>query len=244
MKRRTTLALIVCAFIAFAIAAAAAAYLAPASLEATASAALVSDATVRVEEDKDGIRLLPQSQADIGFIFYTGARVPPAAYAAILRPLAQRGVAVFIPQLPFNFAIFDLERANAVIAANPLIRRWYLGGHSLGGASAAIFLSRYPDAAEGIAFLASYPSAQADLSSWRGRALSIAADRDGLATLEKFEAAGGFLPRDTVAIVLEGANHAGFGRYGPQKGDGSATMPKDEQERRTAAALFAFILRD
>lgn len=244
MKRNTKRALGITALIAIILGAALAAYLAPASLEETASAALDSDAAVRVEELKDGISLLPQSQADIGFIFYTGARVPPAAYAAILRPLAQRGVAVFIPQLPFNFAIFDIGRANSVIAANPFIKRWYIGGHSLGGASAAIFASRYPDAAEGIAFLAAYPSAQADLSSWRGRALSIAAERDGLATLEKFEAASGFLPRDTVAIELEGANHAGFGRYGPQKGDGSATMPKDEQERRTAAALYAFILGD
>jgi hypothetical protein len=242
MKRRIKAALVIAGLLVLVLAAAMAAYIAPATLEEGAYAALVSDEAVRVAEGKNGISLLPTVQADRGFIFYTGARVPPAAYAAILKPLAQRGIAVFIPRLPFNFAIFDIERAGAIIAENPGITRWYLGGHSLGGASAAFFVHENPDAVEGIAFLASYPAGQADLSSWRGRALSLAADQDGLATLEKFAAASAFLPRDTVAIVLEGANHAGFGRYGQQKGDGSATMPKDEQERRTAEALYAFIL--
>jgi hypothetical protein len=244
MKRRIKAALVIAGLLVLALAAAMAAYIAPATLEEGAYAALASDEAVRVAEGKNGISLLPTVQADRGFIFYTGARVPPAAYAALLKPLAERGIAVFIPRLPFNFAIFDIERAGAIIAENPGLTRWYIGGHSLGGASAAFFVHENPDAVEGIAFLASYPAGQADLSSWRGQALSLAADRDGLATLEKFAAASAFLPRDTVSIVLEGANHAGFGRYGQQKGDGSATMPKDEQERRTAEALYAFIMAE
>ncbi len=244
MKRNTKRALGIAALIAIILTAAIAAYLAPAGLEESAALALASDSDLRVLRDKGGISMLPQAQADIGFIFYAGARVPPAAYAPLLRPLAERGIAVFIPQLPFNFAIFAIDRASSIIDANPDITRWYLGGHSLGGASAAFFAGKYPETVEGIAFLASYPSEQADLSSWQGRALSIAADRDGLATLEKFEAASAYLPRDTVSIVLEGANHAGFGHYGAQKGDGVATMPKAEQERRSAEALYAFLTGD
>jgi len=244
MKRNAKRALGIAALIAIILAAAIAAYLAPAGLEEGAAQDLAPDGKLRIARDKSGISMLPQGQADLGFIFYTGARVPPAAYAALLKPLAERGIAVFIPQLPFNFAIFDIGRAQAIMDANPDVKRWYLGGHSLGGASAAFFVRDKPEAALGIAFLASYPAEQADLSGWRGRALSIAADRDGLATLSKFEAARAFLPRDTVAIVLEGANHAGFGRYGEQKGDGIATMPKDEQERLTALALYAFLTEE
>jgi hypothetical protein len=142
MKRRIKAALGIAALMVLALSAAMAAYIAPATLEEGAYAALVSDEAVRIDEEKDGVSLLPRSQADTGFIFYTGARVPPAAYAAILKPLAQRGIAVFIPQCPFNFAIFDIDRAGAIIADNPGIKRWYLGGHSLGGASAAIFATK------------------------------------------------------------------------------------------------------
>jgi hypothetical protein len=38
-------------------------------------------------------------------------------------------------------------------------------------------------------------------------------------------------------VVLEGGNHAQFGSYGPQRGDGTATLSASEQQERTRAAL-------
>ena len=37
------------------------------------------------------------------------------------------------------------------------------------------------------------------------------------------------LPENTSYLVIDGGNHAGFGMYGEQKGDGNATITRAEQ---------------
>jgi hypothetical protein len=49
------------------------------------------------------------------------------------------------------------------------------------------------------------------------------------------------LPADTVFIAIEGANHAQFGDYGPQKGDVVASMSLTEQHNRVADIMLDFI---
>ena len=46
------------------------------------------------------------------------------------------------------------------------------------------------------------------------------------------------LPEGTSLKVIDGGNHAQFGHYGPQKGDGIATISREEQQRLTAAAIL------
>jgi len=41
--------------------------------------------------------------------------------------------------------------------------------------------------------------------------------------------------------VIEGGNHAQFGYYGPQKGDGVATVSRDEQQRLTVSAILELV---
>jgi len=48
------------------------------------------------------------------------------------------------------------------------------------------------------------------------------------------------LPVDLVEIILAGGNHAGFGNYGPQQGDGNATMTPEQQQQKTAEAVAEF----
>ena len=43
-------------------------------------------------------------------------------------------------------------------------------------------------------------------------------------------------------VVIEGGNHAGFGHYGPQAGDGVASIDREEQQRQTAETVLAFAL--
>ena len=47
-----------------------------------------------------------------------------------------------------------------------------------------------------------------------------------------------------VANVLriEGGNHAQFGNYGLQNGDGTATISREEQQKQAASAMLAFLL--
>jgi hypothetical protein len=41
--------------------------------------------------------------------------------------------------------------------------------------------------------------------------------------------------------VINGGNHAQFGNYGPQKGDGTATVSREEQQAETARLILDFI---
>ena len=49
------------------------------------------------------------------------------------------------------------------------------------------------------------------------------------------------LPEDTLERVLEGGNHAGFGCYGPQDGDGVSALDPGVQLQWTADAILEFI---
>lgn len=58
---------------------------------------------------------------------------------------------------------------------------------------------------------------------------------------EGFEASLERLPPGTGLIVIDGGNHAGFGHYGPQAGDGVATIDREEQQRQTAETVLQFV---
>ena len=49
------------------------------------------------------------------------------------------------------------------------------------------------------------------------------------------------LPEDTAETVIPGGNHAGFGCYGPQNGDGEAGISATEQIQYTAEVITAFV---
>jgi hypothetical protein len=58
---------------------------------------------------------------------------------------------------------------------------------------------------------------------------------------EGFEASMARLPPGSELVVIEGGNHAQFGHYGPQTGDGTATIDREEQQRQTAETLLSFV---
>lgn len=57
---------------------------------------------------------------------------------------------------------------------------------------------------------------------------------------EKYEKYRSNLPQDAVEISIEGGNHAYFGSYGNQEGDGTASIIPQQQVQITADALAAF----
>jgi hypothetical protein len=179
-----------------------------------------------------------------GFIFYPGARVDPRAYAPAANMIAARGYLVVIVPMPLNLAVFNPNAAADVIAAYPGIQFWAIGGHSLGGAMAANFVYTHPDKAAGLILWASYPASDNDLSKYRIRVVSISATLDGLSTPEKIGASKPILPANTIWVVINGGDHAGFGWYGPQSGDNPAAISREDQQaqivRATLALLAAF----
>jgi hypothetical protein len=182
----------------------------------------------------------PEAEPRVGFIFYPGGLVDPAAYAPLMQRLADAGVRAVIVPMPLNLAVFGQGRAADVVAAYPDIDTWVIGGHSLGGAMAAEYMKTGPRGIEGIVFLASYPSASTDLSALSAAVVSIYGTEDGVAD-EVFQESLNRLPDGTSLVAIPGGNHAQFGDYGPQKGDGIATVSRDEQQRLTADAILKLV---
>ena len=91
-----------------------------------------------------------------GFIFYPGAKVEPESYAPLCKKVSEAGYTVIIVPMPLNFAIFDSDKAEDVIAKFPEIKKWAIGGHSLGGVMACKYASEN-EKIKAVALYASYP---------------------------------------------------------------------------------------
>ncbi len=201
-----------------------------------AIAALESDATVTVEQEK-WIVFRPTGRAPrAGFIFYPGGRVDARAYAPLMRTVAAEGYLTVIVPMPLNLAVLDVEAAAEVIAAYPDVERWAIGGHSLGGAMAASYTYSHPDQIDGLVLYASYPAESNSLAHADLPVMSIYGTRDG--RLQDLEASTPLLPGDTTYVVIEGGNHAQFGYYGLQHGDGEATITWEAQQEQSLQATL------
>jgi pimeloyl-ACP methyl ester carboxylesterase len=202
-------------------------------------AALVSDDVVAVETEP-WLAFIPAEPAETGFIFYPGGRVPAQAYAPPARAIAQAGYLTVVPSMPFGLAVLAPDTADGIIEAYPEVTRWVIGGHSLGGAMAADYAASH-DTIEGLALWAAYPAGGTDLSEAPLAATSIYASEDGLATIEEIEGSRVQLPPDTTFVEIVGGNHAGFGWYGPQDGDGEATITREEQQAQVVEATLELL---
>lgn len=194
-------------------------------------------ASSSVEDRGSFYAFVPKGPARAGFVFYPGGRVDPLAYAPLLSALADDGFLVLMPRMPFDLAIFGVSKASALMKARPEIKIWAIGGHSLGGVAAAMFAKGKRSGLSGIAFIASFPDAGSDLSASGLSGICVSGSRDGLSTPAKIEAAKRLFPAGTVYRVIEGGNHAQFGWYGPQKGDGTATIARESQQDQLRRAL-------
>lgn len=204
--------------------------------------ALESGANVEVVTDPWLTFMPTQDAKTTGLIFYPGGRVDPRSYAPMARAITEEGYPVIIVPMPLNLAVFGIGRAADVIAAYPEVEHWAIGGHSLGGAMAASFTRGNPDQIDGLFFTAAYPAASDDLSGFTDLVVtSVSATEDGLATPDKIEASRVLLPADTTWVPIQGGNHAQFGYYGVQPGDGQATISREEQQRQTVDAALQLL---
>jgi pimeloyl-ACP methyl ester carboxylesterase len=213
----------------------------PAGPMPEALAALESDAEVQVETEPWLVFRPLADNPTVGLVFYPGGHVDPRSYAPAAHALAQEGYLVVIVPMPLNLAVFASDRAAEVIAAFPEIGGWAAGGHSLGGAMAARFAYQNPETVQGLMLWAAYPASTDDLSIRPLAVTSIYATNDGLATEDKIAASRPLLPGTTRWVAIEGGNHAQFGWYGPQSGDGTATISREEQQRQIVAATLELL---
>lgn len=173
--------------------------------------------------------LTPDHPDGTGIIFYPGAKVEPAAYLPLLERLRARGCTCVLVKMPLNLAIFDPNAADRVYDSVPGVHRWYIAGHSMGGAMASAYASKNPGRVQGLILLGaylygSYP-VQNTLTVYGSLNTSVA---DKLDYTEN-------------VVCIEGGNHAQFGSYGRQRGDAAASISAQEQQRQAAEAIAAFI---
>lgn len=209
-----------------------------------AMAAMAGSESVAVSETKTGIHFDPQTPSNLGFIFYPGANVKPAAYAPLMLQLAENGYTCIIAKFPLNLAILAANRADSLRASyGSSIDTWVISGHSLGGTMAARYIRNHEQDEElkGLALLAAYPANSDDLSPFTMSVLSLYASEDGLSTPQKILNSQAILPPTTQFFEILGGNHAQFGWYGEQAGDNSASIDQETQQQIILEQLLTFL---
>lgn len=190
---------------------------------------------VPVEETEDYWSIGDAGSA-CGFIFYPGGKVEETAYLPLLAALAEADIFCVTVKMPLHLAVMDADAAAAVMDDFPEIDCWYLGGHSLGGAMAAGFAAEHEERLKGLVLLAAYPTKEIEELP----VLSIYGSEDGVLNREKYETSIP-LAANLTEHVIEGGNHAQFGNYGAQDGDGAAEIDKEEQWQETVDFILNFI---
>jgi len=180
------------------------------------------------------------SNPTVGIIFYPGGKVEPEAYVQNMSFLAlTKDVTVFVVRMPFNLAVFGINAASTIIANEPNIKDWYIGGHSLGGVMACEYAASHEQQIKGLFLFASY--CNRDVSNMQIKVLSISGLNDGLAPRTEIEQNLNKLPHQKTTIFIEGMNHSQFGDYGDQPGDGQASISREEADRQVTLAVGSWL---
>ena len=195
------------------------------------------NASVTVE--KNGMIIARPKEAKAGLIFYPGGKVEHSAYLPLMLSLAEEGILCVLVPMPMRLAVLDVNAADGIPEMFPEVDSWYIGGHSLGGSMAASYISKNTDKFDGLVLLASYSTA--DVSGTR--VLSMYGTEDGVMNQEKYSECRSNLPIDRKEVLINGGNHAYFGMYGEQDGDGVADITPTEQIRRATYRIADFILQ-
>ena len=226
-------------------------WLMPAGATDTALQALASDSSVTVVDSPTQVALIPSSDVGAtGFLFQPGAKVDARAYVSALRPLALAGHVIVIAKQPLGIAFLATNAIDSARSEFPDVTKWVVGGHSLGGTVAALQAAgaqvQSSDSGSasvapivGLVLFASYPAA--DMSDSNMPVLSLSGEKDGLSTPDAIAASKPNLPSSTTFIEIPGANHASFGDYGMQFGDGVATASLANAHAAITKATLDFV---
>lgn len=183
-------------------------------------------------EDRDELRFTVDSPKK-NIIFIPGGLVEPNSYQFLAYSLALEGYNVTIAKAPYNLAILNQSIGKEFLSDdldNVVI------GHSLGGVTASMVFSGN-DNVSTMMLLGSYPIR--DVSD--KDTLFLAAEHDIAMDPEAFNDSLKFTNDNNQIIDMDGANHAQFGWYGPQKGDGTAEIDTLTQQNQVVQYIITFL---
>lgn len=202
---------------------------------------VVRDDRVTLEVISGSIVLSPTGEATTaGVLYVPGARVDPYSYLHPLVDVAASGVTVVIIDPLFNMALLDQRTLDELVSLAPAIETWTLAGHSLGGVRACMLAD--DPRVTGLVLFASYCAN--DISGLDIPVLQVLASDDGLIDLSAVDEARGLLPASTTTTTIEGANHASFGSYGEQPGDGVATLTRQQVQESITELMMPLVHSD
>jgi hypothetical protein len=200
---------------------------------------------VDIVDRERAIIITPTSEksalADTVLVFYPGGRVDPYAY---LPPLAHTagatGLRVVIPQSPLNLAIADTRDIEQLASLAGKYSAIATGGHSLGGVRGCLQANN-----PGVSHLVLFASYCANDLTNRGDliVLTVLGSLDGLTDPAQVSDAAVLLPGDPQTLTIRGANHASFGAYGPQSGDGPSRISPERMHQQLTEILGSFLSR-
>ena len=195
---------------------------------------------VETKELEEGVTAyVPEGEIKAGLVFYPGARIEYTAYEPLLNACAEEGIVCIVIEMPQNLAFFGINEGVDATKHFPEVEIWYIGGHSLGGTMAAFCASDNEDLFSGVILLASYSTK--DISNLE--VLSVYGTNDKILNTQNYNNNKDNLPNNLVEHVIDGGNHAYFGMYGKQDGDGKATISNAEQINEAAQEIVNFILK-
>ncbi|MCM3785620.1 alpha/beta hydrolase [Neobacillus mesonae] len=207
---------------------------------ADAQAAMKSTDQVKVTSEKKWIEFMPANPEGVSVIFYQGGLVEEESYAPLAQLLSEAGHPVYISRMLANLAVTKMNLASEIQEAHPE-QTFVIGGHSLGGAMTARYAASHTEELAGVFFLGAYPDEKGSIDESGLPVISITGTKDEVVNREKLEEGRNFVPQDAIYYSLDGGNHAQFGDYGLQKGDGTADITSQEQQRLTAESLIAWM---
>lgn len=187
-----------------------------------------SDEMVSVTETDYGW-LFDGPTEETALIFYPGAKVEETAYAPLLRLLAENGIDVCLVKVPLRIAFLAPNAAGKILEKYDY-PEWYLGGHSMGGVVASNYAASHEDDFRGTILFASYPTKQLPDSQIE---IQLVGTEDQVINRERLESSRTYAPPQYFEHSIKGGNHAQFGDYGTQHGDGIAAISPEEQLRET-----------
>src|SRR5690606_3075994 len=99
----------------------------------------------------------------------------------------------------------------------------------------------HPESLNGLLLVASSHPREFSLANTGIRVLKVTGSRDRLADPEEIRHYAANLPPTTTFLEIKGGNHAQFGDYGFQLGDGRATISREEQQAAMLEAVLALL---
>jgi hypothetical protein len=176
--------------------------------------------------------VLEPSTYENNIVFIPGGKVMPEAYLYLATELANQGMKVTIIKPIANLAILQPNLGSKYLEEG---KTNIVMGHSLGGVVSSMVVSKHPDI-NYLVLLGSYNLGEIESTE----TLIISAEFDIQMDWDTYDENTKSI-NNLTEVMIEGGNHAYFGYYGNQRGDGEAEMSNKEQQDLVVGYIIDFL---